>query len=343
MEKLKKNIQELLILTLLLFILPLHAQNNTATVNGTWNNCATWSNPPAIYNNFSSNKVINTGINVTLNSNWYAQGADLGTLAGIDFQSNNWLDFTGSGTDQTCIGTITTLSCSGGTQSDNTISEGQAIAAGATRTIPYTGGNGGSYPAGSWSANGITADLPAGNFAVGNGNLVFNLSGTPTANGTINIPITVAGISCNLTLTVLAPIPLTITSVGFNFATTYPVVFPGGNLIYRHNTSSPAIWNNSYSSALQSAGSFEYHYPNGIRIVATNGASIYFPGATFVNPSTNVRMVVYAQWIYPGVNTLTWAIYRATSNVNNNSLGQAIINILGTNLTVNYQSIRSGI
>jgi len=49
MEKLKKNIQELLILTLLLFILPLHAQNNTATVNGTWNNCATWSNPPAIY------------------------------------------------------------------------------------------------------------------------------------------------------------------------------------------------------------------------------------------------------------------------------------------------------
>lgn len=341
MEKLKKNIQELLILTLLLFILPLHAQNNTATVNGTWNNCATWSNPPAIYNNFSSNKVINTGINVTLNSNWYAQGADLGTLAGIDFQSNNWLDFTGSGTDQTCIGTITTLSCSGGTQSDNTISEGQAIAAGATRTIPYTGGNGGSYPAGSWSANGITANLPAGNFAVGNGNLVFNLSGTPTANGTINIPITVAGISCNLTVNVLAPIPLTITSVGFNIAPNYPVNY--GNVSYYHNSSSPAIWNGSYTGSPQVLGSFQYNYINGIRVVATGGAPIYFPGATVFYAAANLRMVVYAGWIYPGINTLTWSLYRVSTNVNVNFLGGMTINVLGTNLSFGYQTIKSGL
>ena len=273
-----------------------------------------------------------------MNSNWYAQGADLGTLAGIDFQSNNWLDFTGSGTDQTCIGTITTLSCSGGTQSDNTISEGQAIAAGATRTIPYTGGNGGSYPAGSWSANGITANLPAGNFAVGNGNLVFNLSGTPTANGTINIPITVAGISRNLTVNVLAPIPLTITSVGFNIAPNYPVNY--GNVSYYHNSSSPAIWNGSYTGSPQVLGSFQYNYINGIRVVATGGAPIYFPG---VYAAANLRMVVYAGWIYPGINTLTWSLYRVSTNVNVNFLGGMTINVLGTNLSFGYQTIKSGL
>ncbi|WP_157885948.1 hypothetical protein [Chryseobacterium glaciei] len=323
-------------------ILPLNAQNNTATVNGAWDNCATWNSPPAIYNNSSSNKIINASVNVTLNSNWYAQGADLAALGGIDFQGANWLDFTGSGTNQTCIGTLATLSCNGGTQSDITISEGQAIPAGTTRTIPYTGGNGGSYPAGSWSANGITADLPAGNFAVGNGNLVFNLSGTPTANGTINIPITVAGISCNLTVSVLAPIPLTITSVGFNFSPNYPTQYPS-NIIYRHNSSSPEIWNGSYTTPQTAAVQFTYYFPNGIRVVASSGAPIYFPGATTFNAAANMRMVVYAGWIYPGVNTLTWSLYRVSTGINVNFIGSHTINVLGTNLIFGYQTIRTGI
>ncbi|GAA5084812.1 hypothetical protein GCM10023210_05020 [Chryseobacterium ginsengisoli] len=325
----------------MLVILPLNAQNNIATANGVWNNCATWSSPPAIYNNSSSNKVINAGVNVTLNSNWYAQGADFAALGEIDFQGTNWLDFTGSGTDQTCIGTIATLSCNGGTQSDNTITEGQAIVAGATRTIPYTGGNGGSYPAGSWSANGITANLPAGNFAVGNGNLIFNLSGTPTTNGTINIPISVAGINCNLTVNVLVPVPLTITSVGFNIAPNYPVSY--GNVSYYHNSSSPAIWNGSYTTAVQTSSPYQYNYSNGIRVVATSGAPIYFPGATVFYAAANLRMVVYAGWIYPGVNTLTWSLYRVTTTVNVNFLGGMTINILGTNLNFSYQTIKAGL
>lgn len=263
-------------------------------------------------------------------------------MGGIDLQGSNWLDFTGLGTDQTCIGTIATLSCDGGTQSNNTISEGTAIPAGTTRTIPYTGGNGGSYPAGSWSASGITADLPAGNFAVGNGNLVFTLSGTPTTNGTINIPISIAGINCNLTVSVLAPIPLTITSVGFNISPNYPVIYPS-TISYYHNSSSPAIWNGLYTGAVQTAGSFQYNYINGIRVIATSGAPIYFPGATYFNSAANIRMVVYAGWIYPGVNTLTWALYRVTTAISINVGGQAVVNVLGTNLTVPYQSIQSGV
>nr|WP_199159037.1 hypothetical protein [Pedobacter sp. ASV2] len=53
-----------------------------------------------------------------------------------------------------------------------------------TLSIPYTGGNGASYPAGavitSTGVTGLTATLQAGTLAMGNGNLTFRITGTPS-------------------------------------------------------------------------------------------------------------------------------------------------------------------
>jgi hypothetical protein len=52
-----------------------------------------------------------------------------------------------------------------------------------TLVIPYTGSNGGVYQAQSIGpVNGLTATLASGNFNVGAGNLVYNLTGTPSVS-----------------------------------------------------------------------------------------------------------------------------------------------------------------
>lgn len=52
--------------------------------------------------------------------------------------------------------------------------------------VPYTGGNGGAYPAGtaisSTDNTGLTATLKAGDLQYGNGVLVYDVVGTPTAS-----------------------------------------------------------------------------------------------------------------------------------------------------------------
>jgi hypothetical protein len=50
-----------------------------------------------------------------------------------------------------------------------------------TMTVPYTGGNGGAYPAQTVGpVNGLTATLSAGNFALGSGSLSYVITGIPT-------------------------------------------------------------------------------------------------------------------------------------------------------------------
>lgn len=73
--------------------------------------------------------------------------------------------------------------------------------------VPYTGGNGGYYPAGdpitSTGVNGLIATLQPGNLAYGNGELVFTLSGTPDKSSPepASFDINFLGQSCTATIT----------------------------------------------------------------------------------------------------------------------------------------------
>lgn len=69
-----------------------------------------------------------------------------------------------------------------------------------TLTIPYTGGNGGTYAAASVTANGLTATRPAGRLNNGAGVLTYNVSGTPGASATTTFAISLGTASCNAVL-----------------------------------------------------------------------------------------------------------------------------------------------
>ncbi|CAN5807042.1 hypothetical protein BH11BAC4_BH11BAC4_14990 [soil metagenome] len=81
----------------------------------------------------------------------------------------------------------------------------------ATATIPYSGGNAVAFSSGtaiaSTGVTGLTASLQAGTLASGNGNLSYNVTGTPASAGTAVFAINFGAQSCNLSLTVSSSAP----------------------------------------------------------------------------------------------------------------------------------------
>ena len=80
-----------------------------------------------------------------------------------------------------------------------------SLASGVSASVPYTGGNGGTYAAQAISSTGVTgltASIAAGSLASGAGALVYAISGTPSASGTASFAINIGGQSCTLNITV---------------------------------------------------------------------------------------------------------------------------------------------
>ncbi|MFP3591957.1 hypothetical protein [Chryseobacterium sp. SIMBA_038] len=97
-------------------------------------------------------------------------------------------------------GAITTLDCAGASNNGSLL-EGVAVS-NIFSIISYTGGNGGSYPGQivtSTGVTGLTATLLAGNFANGNGTLIYTITGTPSSAGTASFTINIGGQNCILT------------------------------------------------------------------------------------------------------------------------------------------------
>jgi hypothetical protein len=99
--------------------------------------------------------------------------------------------------------TVSMLTCSSATFSA-TATAGTAYTG--TATVPYTGGNGAAYSAGtaisSTGVTGVTAILTAGTLASGAGNVSYTISGTPSGVGTAAFAISFGGQSCSLSLTI---------------------------------------------------------------------------------------------------------------------------------------------
>ena len=99
--------------------------------------------------------------------------------------------------------TIGTINC-GSSSITGTITSGTA-ASGVSASVPYTGGNGGSYAAQTISSTGVTgltATLTSGVLDTGAGSLSFAISGTPTNSGTASFALTIGGQSCIFTIAV---------------------------------------------------------------------------------------------------------------------------------------------
>ena len=99
--------------------------------------------------------------------------------------------------------TLGAINC-GSTSITGTLTSGIA-ASGVSASVPYTGGNGGSYAAQSVSSTGVvglTATLAAGSLANGAGSLIYTITGMPTTSGSASFAITVGGQSCAFTVSV---------------------------------------------------------------------------------------------------------------------------------------------
>jgi hypothetical protein len=102
---------------------------------------------------------------------------------------------------------ISTLTCNSASV-NGSLTSGSA-ANNVSATIPYTLGNGGTYGAQNLSSTGITgltAVLTSGVLANGSGSLLYTISGTPSNSGTAFFNISIGGQSCNLSISIAAPI-----------------------------------------------------------------------------------------------------------------------------------------
>lgn len=77
-----------------------------------------------------------------------------------------------------------------------------------TISVPYSNGDGSSYPQQSFpstNTTGLTAVLSAGTLSVGSGTLVFTVSGTASYGGGYVFPVSLKGKVCNIIVNVTAP------------------------------------------------------------------------------------------------------------------------------------------
>ncbi|WP_370895948.1 FISUMP domain-containing protein [Chryseobacterium gossypii] len=103
----------------------------------------------------------------------------------------------------TLAASVGSLTCGSVVFSPATLTQWAAYSG--TLTVPYTGGNGQAYPQASFVKNGLTFTRPAGTLATGNGNFIYTVSGTPSASGSMDVPISFTGATaCNVTKTVAA-------------------------------------------------------------------------------------------------------------------------------------------
>jgi uncharacterized protein (TIGR02145 family) len=106
------------------------------------------------------------------------------------------------------VGALGALNCGGSTTAGNLFSG--SVASNVSASVPYTGGNAGSYSAQSVSSTGVTgltATLAAGTLANGAGSLTYTITGTPTTSGSASFAITLGGQSCSFTVSVGAAQP----------------------------------------------------------------------------------------------------------------------------------------
>jgi uncharacterized protein (TIGR02145 family) len=164
-----------------------------------------------------------TGLTATLNAGTFAigDGTLTYTITGTPASSGT-ASFALNIGGQTCTlsrvvntGQIAVLNCASASN-NGTLVQGLA-ASGVNSVVPYTGGNGGPHNGqivNSTGVTGLTATLLAGTFAVGNGTLTYNITGTPASSGTASFTLIIGGQTCTLTRVVNAGLITTLNCAG---------------------------------------------------------------------------------------------------------------------------------
>jgi len=177
----------------------------------------------------------------------------------------------------------------------------------ATFTINYIKGNGSSYPkeiVNSTGVTGLTATRVEGEFNNGDGHITYSITGTPTSKGIAVFPITIDGISCNISRSVDA------LAVFGTFCDDNEVVAPNlvSDPILPYLTTSLAKYNNAKVGSTVFITETEFHNiqaSSGVSRVASqtlNGTSTFdgpFSEVALTNPAASGKN--YFAFAFTGV------------------------------------------
>jgi uncharacterized protein (TIGR02145 family) len=148
-----------------------------------------------------------TGLTASLSGGTFANGAGLleYTITGTPWSSGT-ANFSLSLGGQSCVLMVPVQAASGFILSLNcgffVLSGGLlpgVSASGKMITVPYSGGNGGTYVGqvvNSSGVSGLTASVAGGTFMNGNGELVYYLNGTPSGSGLASFSLNIGGQNC---------------------------------------------------------------------------------------------------------------------------------------------------
>ena len=190
---------------------------------------------------------------------------------------------------------VTALSC--GTATINRYLSSGFSSSGTTITLPYTGGNGVAYTTqtvSSTGVTGVTATLTAGTLASGAGNLVYTLSGTPSAAGTASFSFSFGGQTCSFSTTVYTGKVTNISNttnpgleyrIKVNASPSYYVgtwsntAFNGERLALRNASDASTTW------SFVNAGTNQYfiYNSNSGRVIDVSGGAVGNPVALKIN------------------------------------------------------------
>lgn len=203
-----------------------------------------------------------------VNSAGYAYGNEL------SFTTPDW------------FGSITSLDCNNAT-TNGTLTFWTA-ANGVSSTVPYTGGNGVAHNGQTVTSTGVaglTATLPAGNFATGSGNLTYTITGTPNSSGTASFALNIGGQNCTLNLTVTGGIESSpgpgITYGGY----TYPTVILGNGQEWMAENLRTTQYNNGTDIPLVTD---QQQWSSNFDLITTNPMMCWYNNDEAANTANNV-------------------------------------------------------
>lgn len=144
-------------------------------------------------------------------------------------------------------------------------------AAGVSTTIPYSGGNSGTYEAQSVNSSGtgvtgLTAVLDSGTLGIGDGTLKFNIIGTPSGSGTAVFNIDFAGQTCSFSRTVQPP---------SNFPESTPIIINGQvRQIMSHNLGADITQDPDIPNQAIMGNYYQWGKKNAVATASTNANPI---------------------------------------------------------------------
>lgn len=235
--------------------------------------------------------------------------------------------------------TISALTCSAATFSANATS-GTSYTA--TAIVPYTGGNGIAYDAGTAVASsevtGLTATLKEGILATGSGNANFVITGTPATSGTANFSIDLGGQNCTLSL----PVAVSKASISTLVCTVTPAIGTNGTA-YTGSVTMAYTGGNGGTYDISTASS------TGVEgLIATVAAGTLANGAgnlvyTISGTPTSSGTAVFNLSLGGQTCTITLAIAAGTTNTANAAKDTVVIAYSGTSAAVNNPYSSSGV